>query len=216
MTPPSSRRLDRLPAPGPLERITRALATLDAALCEDWQYRFFSFQRSWDPGREERMASLRDGSGSDWFLVFSPAGAFLKGFALHSPMARAADAASFTRDLPEAFAHSAREPAFSMERTTFLFWSTGGPWQRSAVAMPEGPDPDGSEELLWLLAGRPEDYARFAEEYFEVSVPLDAVRDVYAHRPMTDALLGRLGAQRDLAAMREDLDEIGYPVAPSR
>lgn len=68
----------QLAEPRDLERICRGLAALDALMSEEWQYRYYSFNAAWAPG--ERMASMRNGSGDDWFIVFAPAGVFVKSF----------------------------------------------------------------------------------------------------------------------------------------
>ena len=212
LTSPSSQRLDLLPPPADLESLTRALATLDALMCADWEYRRYSFQNSWDSERGERMASVRNGSGDFWFIVFSSGGAFMKGFAHESNVASLRARAALTEGLPNAFARSAEEPAFMMDDTTFVFWNTGAGWARAALDLPEGPDPDGSEHLMELLGGDPNDYVRFAGDYFERDVPLAAVRAIYDGEPLTEQLLGDLGSERTLEQLRPDLIEIGYPV----
>jgi hypothetical protein len=76
----------QLPHPALLERRCIALATLDAILSPDWQYRYYSFNRHWDREARTRMASMRNGSGDDCFLLFFPDGtAALKGYDHESP-----------------------------------------------------------------------------------------------------------------------------------
>ncbi len=55
----------------------KALAILDAVVCQEWEFRYFSFNAQWAEG--EQMASMRDGSGSHYFAVFSDAGTALVG-----------------------------------------------------------------------------------------------------------------------------------------
>src|SRR5438552_1282799 len=70
-----------LPPPLMLERRCIALATLDAILSPEWQYRYYSFNRNWDLEAGTRMASMRNGSGDDYFILFLPDGtAAIKGF----------------------------------------------------------------------------------------------------------------------------------------
>ena len=52
--------------------------------------RYFSFNSQWGPG--ESMASLRNGEGSDFFFVFSPAGAVGKLYAKERALGAAARA----------------------------------------------------------------------------------------------------------------------------
>jgi len=176
------------------------------------------------------MGSMRDGSGDEWFILFSSAGAAIKGFAHEkSAMSAVAREKTFTPSLqrglalypgmltgfPDELAALLTEPAFSMEATTFLVWrlASAPAWQIGDVAWPSGDDPDGSEDLLALLSGDPEQYASWASEYFGSEVRADDVALVFAHRPLDEALLARLGSERTLEDLADDLAEIGYPAA---
>jgi hypothetical protein len=55
---------------------SRSLAMLDAILSPQWEYRYYSFNGSWGPAQE--LASMRNGSGDDYAVVFSPAGAWVR------------------------------------------------------------------------------------------------------------------------------------------
>ena len=70
--PISTRDLSGLGSLGTVERVAQSIAVLDAILSPEWEYRFFSFNAAWDSTKRERMASMRDGSGDDYFAVFSP------------------------------------------------------------------------------------------------------------------------------------------------
>ena len=193
-----------------------ALAMLDALLSPEWESRYYSFNRRWSPESGTRMASMRNGSGDDFFILFFPDGsAALKGFAHES---RALDGKSSSLPgvfdgLPERFAAFANEPAFSMEATTFCLWSEGGPWQRSRVINATKIAADGSGELLALLAGSPADYVAFARDYFEREVAEEAVARFYALEVLTSDLASSLHEEASLDPIAEDIDQIGYPAA---
>lgn len=68
------------PLPENLERICKGLAALDAMMSEDWESRYYSFNHAWNKTSKERMASMQNGSGDEWFIVFQPAGVFFKAF----------------------------------------------------------------------------------------------------------------------------------------
>jgi hypothetical protein len=73
-------------------------------------------------------------------------------------------------------------------------------------------DPDGTAGLFEFLVDRsPEAFLRFAEDYYEVAVNLEAVRHVYALRPLDQKLVSSLNAEITLADLAEDISEIGYP-----
>jgi hypothetical protein len=64
----------QLPGIATVRDRSRSLAMLDAILSPEWDSRYFSFDSAWSP--TEEMASMRDGSGNDYFVVFSAAGAY--------------------------------------------------------------------------------------------------------------------------------------------
>jgi hypothetical protein len=189
-----------LPPPAELERITRGLATLDAILCEDWEMRYYSFDRTW--GQAERLASMRDGEGDEWFLLFTKAGAFLKGLAHEHPPGKVE---AIYKGLPAKLRGWLDEPAFTMEDTSYGGWYDkawvirGAPKLKKVMA-----------EHLGVLGGDPKRYKAHAKAYFEVDVPLDAIAHVLAGKPLDQALVKRIGGERTLRAMKKDLAEIGY------
>ena len=66
-----------LPGIEDLRRRCRAGAMLDAILSPEWEYRVYSYTAEWGDG--DAAAEIRDGSGNDCFIVFTPHGAFIKG-----------------------------------------------------------------------------------------------------------------------------------------
>ncbi len=73
----STRDLSSFPDIPTFRRLTRSLAVLDAILSPNWEYRYYSFNSRWAVG--EMMASMRNGSGDQWFALLCPAGAALHG-----------------------------------------------------------------------------------------------------------------------------------------
>ncbi len=195
-----------LPPIQDLRRVAQSLAMLDAILCPEWDSRYYSFNRAWGPSEE--MASMRDGSGDDWFLLFDPAGAAIKGFAHEL-----ADGSTFAKNIqsqvPPDFASFLHEPAFSMGYATFCYWRKSGDSSWSNVG--GGPDDDGANDLLALLVSGPSGYKEWAEEYFEVVVSLDAVAALFAHEPLDDSIILALNPQADLGFTYGQARDIGYP-----
>ncbi|MFD9672648.1 hypothetical protein ACFWAO_12185 [Streptomyces sp. NPDC059981] len=60
------------------------LEWLTTPLSPDWESRYYSFNAGWADGEE--MASMRNGSGDEYSIVFSAAGAYARGFDHESPM----------------------------------------------------------------------------------------------------------------------------------
>lgn len=207
----STRNLSPLGRVDQIKRLTQSLAVLDAIICPEWEDRYYSFDAHWGDG--EMMASMRNGSGDEWYLLFTAAGAIMKGldhesalFAFGNPRKGIYD------EVPEAFQSFLDEPAFDIDNVSFCIWRTlqDSSWQVGPIAFPEGPDPDGSAHLLAILDGNPETYKAFADDYYEAAFASDAIQAVYAHQALTDNLVRKLNAQLDVKAVDSDLRQIGY------
>ncbi|MFB6719801.1 hypothetical protein ACFCV3_06565 [Kribbella sp. NPDC056345] len=206
----------RLPDIGAVRRVSRALAVLDLVLGgDDDILPFFAFDARWS--ETEEAALMRDGSGNEYSIVFSPEGAFAYGFDHESPMSPYANGMKVWPGLldgvPDVF-HAARdEPAFCDEgvpRATVCFWrtTTDDAWQSGPVEA----NSDGANYLFELLAdGRPEAYLSFAEDYFGVELDIEPIRHIYALMPLTEYVVTSLNRERRLPDLAEGIAEIGYP-----
>ena len=195
-------------------RLARSLATLDAVLSPEWQYRYYSFNSIWDDG--EMMASMRDGSGDNWFALLSPHGIALHGLVHEAPMFRPEHPWPGIFDsVPPQFSDFVKEPAFDSKNTSFCIWRTvnSGHWERGALDYAPGSDPDGSERLLAIFDADPEAYAGWAETYYEVKVDRASVEAIYQHSQLSEELVRSLNPDLAPGDLREDMREIGYPEA---
>lgn len=217
---PTAELLAALPSLVRTLELTRALAVLDAVMSEDWESRYYSFDAAWDKG--ERMASMRNGSGDDWFCWFGAPGSAIVGFAHESPMSPYAQDPpalwpGLLDDIPDVFrAPVLDEPAFSISDTTFVIWREPDDpaWQASRIQLPDETDPDGAGYLLQLLIDdQPERYVEFAADYYERDLPLEPVAAIYRTDPLTTALVMAINPHRDANAARSEVAEMGYPLA---
>ncbi|MFJ4860649.1 hypothetical protein [Streptomyces sp. NPDC088748] len=211
----------RLPALSDLRNLCRSLAMLDAILSPDWESRYHSFNAVWAAGEE--MASMRNGSGDEYSIVFSAAGGYVRGFGHESAMSPYGNDGEpwpgVVDEVPDVFRPFVEEPAFTDEDgvpvVTACLWRGAGDdqWRHGTIDFPvDRADPDGATGLFGLLVeGSPEAFQRFAEDYYEVAVDLGAVRDVYALRPLDQELVALLNAELTLADLAQDISEIGYP-----
>src|SRR5689334_23119829 len=112
---------EKLPSIVGLRRLTKSIAMLDAIICPEWEYRYYSFNSKW--GENEEMASMRNGSGDYWFILFDRFGSAMKGFAHEFPLAKdSLFAARIQKIVPPVFKSFLQEPAFKMEEATFCLW----------------------------------------------------------------------------------------------
>ena len=210
---PSTAHPELLPDIAVLRRLTQSLAMLDAIIYPDWQYRNYSFKSQW--GADDQMASMRNASGDDWFLLFDCHGAAIKGFAHESSLAADVSFPARMQTLvPPIFKGFLQEEAFSMDRATFCLWRRNDDPAWSVVSRQGSPVSshfDGSEELLRILDGNPETYREWAEGYYERSIPLAPIRAIYAHEPLGEHLVSALNSSLSLADVNADAIEIGYP-----
>jgi hypothetical protein len=211
----------RLPAIADLRNLCRSLAMLEAILSPEWEARYHSFDAR--RADDEEMASMRNGSGDEYAIVFSAAGAYVRGFDHESPMSPFVNDGEpwpgVVDEVPERFRPFVEEPAFTDHEgvpvVTACLWRgpTDERWHHGAIDFPEGSaDPDGATGLFGLLTdGSAEAIQRFAENYYEVPVALEGVRHVRALRPLDQHVVSLLNPAADLAALSQDIAEIGYP-----
>lgn len=211
----------RLPAVAELRALCRALAALDVVLSPDDDDRYHLYDTAWAPGEE--LASMRDGAGNEYSVVFTAAGAYVRGFDHESPMSPYAtdDEQPWPGVLdavPEVFRKCVAEPAFSDESgtpcVTVCLWrehrDTG--WQHGVIEFPGGGG-DGAGWMFALLAdGTPEAFQKWAQGYYEKPIDLDAVRHVYAGYPLTANVVTALNPATTLAAIADSVAATGYPL----
>ncbi|MFG2087371.1 MULTISPECIES: hypothetical protein [unclassified Spirillospora] len=221
----------RLPSIAAVRTLSRSFAVLDAILSPNG-HATYTFDSRW-AGHQE-LASMDNGSGDEYSIVFTPAGAFIRGFDHESPMSPYADEdyelwPGLVESIPEQFAEQATEPAFCHHGDTEPFLAAtvclwrlhdDSAWRTGDIEFPpqeQSTDPDGSDWLFGLLAeGTPEAYRAYATDYFEVSLDSAAVGEVFEHRPLTTDLVRRINPHTDLASLTETLDTIGYPFTEVR
>ncbi len=195
-----------------------ALAALDAVLSPEWQYRYFSFDPAWST--DARMASMRNGSGDEYFIVFAPAGAVVRAFDHESELSPwmrddQAVAAEVLQGYPAGLRFVIDDPAFRTEGgpatdLTFCAWSTTGAegWRVGAID-----DDGGAEELLEvILDGTPRGYQAFAVDYFELDPTVEVVEAFFAHRPADASVIERMNPDANVSETISELRSIGYPV----
>ncbi|GAA4592387.1 hypothetical protein GCM10023194_54060 [Planotetraspora phitsanulokensis] len=216
----------RLPGIATVRALSQSYAVLDALLSPDG-YATYSFDAHWASGEE--LASMNDGAGDEYSIVFTRAGAFIRGFDHESPMSPYRDDGTYAtwpglvESLPREFASQIDEPAFCHDvptgkvlAATVCLWRLhdDSAWRCGDIAYPRRSgldDPDGSGWMFAMLAdATPEAYRAYAEDYFEVSLDPAAIREVFQHRPLTADLVRRINPEAELASLEETLETVGY------
>lgn len=198
-----------LPDHEEVRAICKAISVLDAILCQDWVYRYYSYNCAWDVGEE--FCEMRNGEGDQMLILFRNDGCVINGF---SSEFEQPDKSEITVGLPNIFeSFLFGEPVDSIG-TTFCLWKTeGADWSCGGLATAG----DGSEEMLKILDGKPQTYIQWASQYFEGSYAgngllLPVVREIYQGKTLTKAMvLSLVDELEDWGQLESDLMEIGYP-----
>lgn len=155
----------RLPSIADLRNLCRSQAMLDAISSPDWEGRCHCFDAGWADGEE--MASMRNGSGDGYSIVFSVAGACVRGFDHEAPMSPYGNGdepwPGVIDGVAEVFKPFVEEPAFTEEDdvpvVTACLWREAADdrWRPGVIDFPAGCcDPDGQRACSrsWSTARR--------------------------------------------------------------
>ncbi|RKE22064.1 hypothetical protein BX266_5476 [Streptomyces sp. TLI_171] len=134
--------IKQLPEPETVRARSKAMAMLDAVLSPEWQ----SYETRWAPGEE--IASMRDGSGNDYVIVFSATGVYAQACNHESPISayRVSPPTPWPGlfdSLAEVFRSLAQEPVFEdssgVPRATVCLWRerTDCAWRCGDVLVPD-------------------------------------------------------------------------------
>lgn len=236
----STEYLNFLPNPKELQQICRSISAIEAIICPEWQYRYFSYQKDWS--ETEEVCEMRNGQGDQMLILFSPHGVCINGFAKHSEMngwknIRVEEKKAFTSmlfkskkeaktiltqeisegvldSLPEVFnGFIFGEPIKSIG-TTFCVWTTptDANWKTGKVKLPKDNYRDGSQDLLKLLDGNSSTYIKWAQEYYECDeLNSDLIERIYAGQSISKEMVLQINPNlEDFDKLKVDLNEIKF------
>ena len=153
-----------------MRRRCQSLSVLDSILMPVWDYRFFSYNSKW--GDNEEMASMRNGAGSEYYIVFNKDGAigkvFKQGIRVHN-------ISNLQNCIPESFSFFIREEAFNNADVSFYFWSfivNPNEWMSTSIC---------ENDMLDFLIYDSDTYHKWAENYYERDISIDSINSIYNH-----------------------------------
>ena len=205
----STKNYSLLPNRKALQTICKAISVLDAVICQEWQFRYYSYNNKWTD--DEEFCEMRNGQGDQMLILFRQDGCVINGFAHEF---KQQDKQKLSQNLPSIFDEFIfGEPVKSIG-TTFCLWTTEQKdWQVGEIENYE----DNSEEMLSIFDGNPQTYINWATEYFEDSyvesgIPLDTVTKIYSGQTLTKKMVLTIVEElEDWEQLEADLNEIGYP-----
>ena len=185
-----------------IEKITnnlKSIALLEAIICPEWEYRCYSYNSKWDEGEE--MASMRNGSGDEWFLWIKNGFAALKVMSHEFGVLTGID--SIKDKFPNEYASFISESAFSINESTSLWYLNGTQWIRFDVNEEE------ANNLVKVFNWTPLEYKDWAEEYYENELSLKAIENVMSGN-LTENDIHLLNEDLSVKDLEEVISEIGY------
>lgn len=205
----STKELQLLPDSNRLRDICKAMAVLDAILCQDWVYRYYSYNSDWSA--DEEFFEMRNGEGDQLLILFNNAGAVINGYSAETEQQKKEQ---LTHGLPETFQEFIFGEPVNSNGTTFCLWKTVDQEWKTGINTAAD---NHSEEMLSTLDGNPATYVKWATDYFKGSyhttgIPLDTVTMIYNQEPLTkDMVLSLVDHLEDWEQLLDDLAEISYP-----
>lgn len=192
------------------------LAALDLILCSvKWQ-RVHRYEPYWTDSAS--LGIIDNGAGDDLYIIFAPEGILIKGFdhlSLLSPHAGEEYGVwpGMYDEVPASLVAYLDTDTFEKENVTFCLWREkyDAEWRTGEVENPEGLD-DGSDFLLGRLGYTAEDYVEWARSYYDKSLQLQVVRQVYNGVVINEEIITVLNPGRDATAALAELDELGIRV----
>lgn len=204
----STKDFSLLPDREALQKICKAISVLDAIISQEWEYRYYSYNNTWDD--DEEFFEMRNGSGDQMLILFRQDGCVINGFAHEYDQH---DKQKLTKNLPSIFNDFIFGEPVKTIGTTFCLWTTEQRnWQ---VGQLERYD-DNSNEMLNIFDGQPQTYIDWATDYFEESykesgIPLDTVLKIYSGQTLTKEMVFSIVDELDdWEQLKADLKEIGY------
>lgn len=182
-----------------LKNISKKIALIEAVIEPEWEYRYYSYNSKWSDSEE--MASMRDGSGNYYFILFSGSQCFIK---VIDKMQNFKDEAMRTLDAMDIDSQKSisaflNEPAFYTDELSYLYWNTNGTW--NSIEMNE-------HSWLNILHDPVPEYIRFAKNYYDKTIPKKTVSTVI-NEEVSLSYLVKLNPDIDINSLKTDIDEIG-------
>jgi hypothetical protein len=205
----STKDFSLLPNKQNFQNLCKAISVLDAIICQEWEFRYYSYNSKWGEGEE--YFEMNDGCGDLMNILFLENNCVISGLAheYHHD-----EKVEITKNLPEIYHEFIFGEPVTSNGTTFCLWTNeNGTWEVGNIVDYN----DNSEEMLAIFDGNPQTYIDWASEYFEDSyketgIPLEIVTQIYQGKTLTkEMVLSIVEEVEDWKLLEDDLKEINYP-----
>ena len=186
-----------------LKNTLKSIALLDAIICPEWEYRYFSYDSKWSD--DEEMASMRDGQGNTWFLVFKNDSLFYKCISKEDGILDEYE--EIKKQIPRKYDFFINESAFHIDIASSIWIFDQGEWMNYGKEV--------ISHIIDLGAIRNWDsskYKEWADSYYEKNFNLESIDYIFANH-LNDEIIKDLNS--DLSSIKDiesDLKEINYKI----
>jgi hypothetical protein len=182
-----------------LKKKLKSLAIADAIIESEWEYRYFSYNSQW--GQNEEMASMRNGSGGHWFVLF---GTDKVAYKCISPDDGLLDnIEEIEKQIPTKYKNFISEPAFFISEATSIWILEQNKWIKFG-----NPEIKFLIDLEQVITWEPNDYKTWAEDYYEKDLDLNSLKQVF-NLGITEKVINTLNPTISRSDLQNDLNEIG-------
>jgi len=207
----TSQNLSSLPDIQKLKQICKSISALEIIMEQEWEMRYYSYNPSWDV--DEEVFEMRSGCEEEMLILFNKHGSVISGINIETFdwEANIPKIENLTKGLPKQFYDFIYNEPIKTRKSTFCIWRTiaDSEWQTGDTV-----DPDGSEDILYLLDGDSKKYVEFCEDYYEKEIPLDIVEKIYQGESISLEMIYKLNDEledEDIEIIKNELEEIKYP-----
>lgn len=209
--------LKNLPTIDILKKKLISMSALDIIFSEEEWLRVYTWNPNWD--EKSSLAVVDNGGGDTMHIVFSKDGCIIKGFDHESELSPHAQEEfevwkGIYEDVPKVLLNLLDDEAIEQDDVTFCIWQDNNnkQWQKGKVEIPEGCS-DGSDYMLSRIFSA-EDYIDWSKDYWgrEEELSIEDVEKIFNHQPITEEMIKKLNADRNIKAAMEELKKINYPV----
>lgn len=182
-----------------MKSFLKSLALADGILEPEWEYRYFSFDSNWSENSE--MASMRDGQGGHWFVLFE---GDLVGYKCISPEDGLMDNLDVIKnEIPEQYIEFINEPAFYVNEATSIWVKLNNEWLEYGKN-----DVEWIIDLQKILKWDFTNYKSWAEEYYEKEIAIEPIKLIFENN-FTKETLKSLNPDVTNEHIMELLNEVG-------
>ena len=206
----TSQNLSDLPDIQKLKQICKSISALEIIMEQEWEMRYYSYNPSWDI--DEEVFEMKSGCEEEMLILFNKHGSVISGInnETFDWEADIPKIENLTKGLPEQFYDFIYNEPIKTRKSTFCIWRTiaDSEWQTGETV-----EPDGSEDILYLLDGDPKKYVEFCEDYYEKEIPLDIVEKIYQGESISLDMILKLNDEledEDIETIKNKLEEIKY------